>query len=858
MWQDLRFGLRIIANNPGPTAIAVLTLALAIGLNTAIFSVLNAALLKDLPVRNPHELVMLSDPNSSMVLGGTLQGPRALFSYREFVALRDRTQTMSGLCASQLPLWRWPVRISGGLQEEAHGRVVSENCFSVFDIRPALGRFFTQRDATGVGKDPYVVISYDYWQRRFGGNKAVIGTPMRFYGRTLTIIGVAAKNFRGETVGQDPDLWLPMLMQPLVMPGMDGLTEWMGHAPDKLMWLHVFGRRKAGVTIAKVQAEVNVLFRGFLESEIPSMRPVDRKQALDESIVVRPFRNGAFHGRDEFAEEWTILAALAGLVLLVACANVANLLLARAAARSREVAIRLSIGAGRIRLIRQFLAESLLLAGLGGIAGIAVAIIASHILVMFVSGSPDGLKLAAGIDLRVLAYTVFTTLLTGIFFGLVPALRATRAAAGEDLKETGRSATRSRQRTTFAKALVITQVALSLLLVMGAGIFLRTLWNLQSVSLGYPPRNLLLAEVDTSGLNTSQTHPNLYGEMAERIRSVPGVRGVTWSDRGLFSGFDGAFAIDVEGFTSNKESDEGSAGDSVGPGYFSTIGIPMVLGREIGLQDIAPSRPVCVINEAFAKHFFDGRNPIGRHISYAVDNNRRTLEIVGVAQNARVNSLRGKIDPKFYTASDQTWQRAWLEVRTWSDPLRLSNEIRKTILAVNGGLDVQTVQTLGQTLAAQNAQPRLVAQLSSIFGILALILAATGIYGVLSYNVARRTNEIGIRMALGAEGSRVIGMILKETGWMIGAGVSAGVAAAAALTRLIATQLYGGGATGPRWSLARYEHVDSATQLYGVNAMDPVTIAVVIGLLAAIAFLAAYIPASRAARVDPMNALRHE
>ena len=850
----------MIAKNPGPSAIAVLTLALAIGLNTAIFSVLNAALLKDLPVRNPQELVMLSDPNSSMVLGGTLQGPRTLFSYREFVALRDRTQTMSGLCASQLPLWRWPVRISGGLQEEAHGRVVSENYFSVFGIRPALGRFFTQRDANGVGKDPYVVISYDYWQRRFGGNKAVIGTPMRFYGRTLVIIGVAAKNFRGETVGQDPDLWLPMLMQPLVMPGMEGLSEWMGHPPDKLMWLHAFGRRKAGVTAARVQAEMNVLFRGLLESESPSIPPGDRKEFLDESIVVRPFRNGAFHGRDEFAEEWTVLAALAGLVLLVACANVANLLLARAAARSREVAIRLSIGAGRIRLIRQFLAESLLLAGLGGIAGIAVTIAASQILLSFVSGSPEGLKLVAGLDLRVLAFTVCTTLLTGIFFGLVPALRATRMAVSEDLKETGRSATASRQRTNFAKALVMAQVALSLLLVMGAGIFLRTLWNLQSVSLGYPARNLLLVEVDTSGLNTSQTpRPNLYGEMAERIRSIPGVRGVTWSDRGLFSGFGGAFAIDVEGFTSNKERDKGSTGDSVGPNYFSTLGIPLLLGREIGPQDIAPSRPVCVINEAFAKHFLDGRNPIGRHISYAVDDNRRrTLEIVGVAQNARVHSLRGNIDPKFYTASDQSWQSAWLEVRTWNDPLRLSNEIRKAILAVNGGLDIRTVQTLGQTLAAQNAQPRLVAQLSSIFGILALILAATGIYGVLSYNVARRTNEIGIRMALGAEGSRVIGMILKETGWMIGLGVTAGVAAAAALTGLIATQLYGGGATGPRWSLARYEHVDSATQLYGVNAMDPVTIAVTIGLLAAIAFLAAYIPASRAARVDPMNALRHE
>ena len=839
----------MLLRNPGSTAIAVLTLALAIGLNTAIFSVLNAALLKALPVRNPHELVMLSDPNASMVLGGVLTGPQSVFSYRDFIALRDRTETMSGLCASQLPLWRWPVQISGGSREEAHGRVVSENYFSVFGIRPALGRFFTQHDAIGIGKDPYVVISYDYWQRRFGSNKAIIGTPVRFYRNTLVIIGVAAKNFRGETVGQDPDLWLPMLMQPLVMPGIDGLSEYIGHAPDKLMWLHVFGRRKPGVTPAQVQAEVNVLFRAILG---------DGKAAVDQSIVVHPFRNGAFHGRDEFSDEWLVLAALAGLVLLVACANVANLLLARAAARSHEVAIRLSIGAARARLIRQFLAESLLLAGLGGSAGIAVAIIASRVLTFLVSGTPDGLKLAAGLDLHVLAFTACATLLTGIAFGLVPALRATRAAVSDDLKETGRSATASRQRTAFAKTLVVGQVALSLLLVMGAGLFLRTLWNLQSVALGYPSRNLLLVEVDRTGISNSQ-NPNLYRELVQRIRAIPGVRAATWSDRGLFSGFDGAFAIQVEGFTSRNERDGGSTGDSVGPGYFSTIGIPMLLGREIGPQDTARSQPVCVINEAFAKHFFGGRNPIGRHISYAVDDHtRRSLEVIGVAQNARVNSLRGNIDPKFYTGSDQTGNTSWLEIRTWSDPTRISNEVRKTILAVNANLDIQSERTLLQTLAAQNAQRRLVAQLSSIFGILALILAATGIYGVLSYNIARRTNEIGIRMALGAGKRRVIGMILQETGLMIAAGAIAGLAVAAAITRLIASQLYGAGATGPRWSLARYEHVDSATQLYGVTAMDPLTIAAAVGLLGAVALIAAYIPAARAARVDPVRELRHE
>jgi predicted permease len=857
--QDLRLGLRILAKNPGSTVIAALTLALAIGLNTAIFSVLNAALLRALPVDKPQELVMLTDPNASMVLGGLLSGERSVLSYSEFIALRDRTATMSGLCASQLPLWRWPVRISGGPPEEAHGRLVSENYFSVFGIRPALGRFFTQQDATGVGKDPYVVISYDYWQRRFRGNKAVIGMPIRFYKATLVILGVAAKDFRGETVGQDPDVWLPMLMQPVVMPGTDGLGEYMDRSYDKLMWLHVFGRRKAGVDISQVQAEVNVLFGGILAAGYPlTMPPQDRKRALDQRIRVRSIRNGAFHGRDEFSEEWFVLAGLAGLVLFVACANVANLLLARASSRDREVAVRLSIGADRARLIRQFLVESLLLAALGGIAGTAVAILASHTLLLVLSAAPDSLEFSAGLDLRVLAFTASAALLTGIAFGLFPALRGTRTAVSKVLKEAGRGATAGREGIAFARVLVAAQVALSFLLVIGAGLFLRTLRNLQSVGLGYPAQNLLLVEVDASGAGSQGRTVNLFGEMADRIRRIPDVIGVTWSDRGLFSGFDGAFAIEVEGFSSRSESDRGSTGDSIGPGYFSTIGIPMQLGREISPQDTARSRPVCVINEAFARHFFPGRNPIGSHVSYAANDNTRRLEVIGVAQDARVNSLRGKIEPKFYTAAEQTRGGSWLEIRTAGNPTHLINQVRNTILALNRDLDVRTERTVAETLAAQTAQPRLIARLSSIFGILALVLAATGIYGVLSYRVARRTNEIGIRMALGAGKPRIVGTILEETGLMVAAGVAIGLAMAAATAQLVAGQLYEAGATGPRWSLARYQHVDSATQLYGVTAMDPFTIVSTVALLGSIALLSAYIPARRAAEVDPVNALRHE
>ncbi|HEY3938364.1 MAG TPA: ABC transporter permease [Bryobacteraceae bacterium] len=853
MLHDIRLAVRMLAKSRGSTILAVTTLAIAIGANTAIFSVLNAALLKLLPVRNPNELVMLTDPNASMVLGGMLAGERSLLGYEEFTHLRDRSKTMSGACASQLSLERWPVRIAGGPQEQARGRLVSENYFAVFGVRPSIGRLFMQNDATAIGKDPYAVISYDYWQRRFGGNRSVLGTTIRIRHAALVIIGVAAPGFRGETVGQDPDLWLPMLMQPLVLPGWDGLHDFMDHAQDKLMWLHVFGRRKAGVTIAQVQAEVNVLFRQILEAGYPtSMAPLARKDALNQRVRVRAVRSGAFHGRDEFSQQWTILSALAGLVLLIACANIANLLLARAAGRTREVAIRLSMGARKARLVRQFLIESLLLATLGGIGGIFVATLACHALPLLLAHGNGRFELTPNIDLHVLAFTAGTILLVGMLFGLAPAFRATNRGMHESLKESGRGASGSRQRTRFAKALVITQVALSFLLVLGAGLFLQTLRNLQTVSLGYPRENLLLLDVDATG--ATQQPVNVDHELTARIREIPGVRSVTYSDRPMFNGFDGSFAIAVEGFTQSSEEDRGSTGGFVGPGYFSTIGIPMLLGREIGPRDTSTSPRVCVINEAFAKHFLARSNPIGKHVTI----NSASVEIVGIAKDVRANSLRGAIEPKFYAAAGQNFGAFSFEIRTIGDPNRIVNAVRRSVLGVDEGLSISDVQTLGQKIEAQNAQPRLIADVCTIFGAIAIFLAAIGIYAVLSYNVARRTNEIGIRMALGAGRTRITDMILEETGLVVVAGLVAGVSAAAAAARLLAAQLYGLEPAGPRWSLARYEHVDSATQLYGIGAMDLLTIAGTISVLVAVALIAAYIPAARAAQVDPASALRQE
>lgn len=518
------------------------------------------------------------------------------------------------------------------------------------------------------------------------------------------------------------------------------------------MWLHAFGRRKRGVTMAQVQAEMNVLFRQILAADYStSMTPLARKAALNQNVRVRAVRSGAFHGREEFSQQWTILSALSCVVLLIACANIANLLLARAAARTREVAIRLSMGARKARIVRQFLIESFLLAALGGIAGIFVTAIACRVLTLLLAHGSGGFELVPEIDLRVLTFSAGTVLVVGIIFGLAPAFRATNRAIHESLKESGRAASGSRQRARFAKALVITQVALSFLLVLGAGLFLQTLRNLQIVSLGYPREKLLLVEVDSSGVR--QQPVNLDHELTARICEIPGVRGVTYSDRPLLNGFDGSFAIGVEGFTPTSEEDRGSTGGFVGPGYFSTIGIPILVGREIGPRDGAASRRVCMINEAFAKHFFAGRNPIGKHVTI---NSVRT-EIVGIAKDARGNSLRGAIEPKFYAAADQNLGAFSFEIRTIGDPNPLVNVVRRSFLGVDESLSISDVQTLDQKIDAQNAQPRLIADLSTTFGVIALFLAAIGIYAVLSYNITRRRNEFGIRMALGAEGAELPG-----------------------------------------------------------------------------------------------------
>jgi predicted permease len=528
--------------------------------------------------------------------------------------------------------------------------------------------------------------------------------------------------------------------------------------------------------------------------------------------------------------------------LLIACANVANLLLARATARRREVGIRLAIGASRGRLFRQFFTESLLLSLLGGAAGMAVAWGGARLLVNLLSepsANRPAMDLGLRLDWNVLGFTVGASLLTSLLFGLAPSLRASRSEISAGMR-LGASATTPGRRFTLAKGLVIAQVGLSLLLVIGSALFLRTLWNFQNIALGYPKEHLLQVGVEggTAG-HKGQELATFYRTIAERMRTLPGVRGVTYSELGMMTGGESNVHVQAEGFTPERDQDRESRYDQVAPGYFDVVGIPLLLGRDLGPQDTPTSTRVCVINEELARRFFAGRNPIGRHLTARFGNQLATLEIVGVVKNARTRSLRGEIPQRFYLSVDQGAEGRFagyiiFELRTAGEPRSVSEAVRKVIAGVDPDAPISFAMSMEEVIDDHTVLTRMIARLCAIFGGLALLLAATGLYGLLSYAVARRTNEIGIRMALGADRLSVVGMILRETGVLLAFGLAVGLVSALLSTRLV------------------------ASQLYGLSRFDPISFVASAALLSALALVAGYLPASRAARVNPVRALRHE
>jgi predicted permease len=835
--QDLRYALRTMAARPGFTAVAILSLALGIGANTALFSLWNGVLRAPLPgVQRPEELVMLTDPAAAGAFrgrwDGRTDGARDWVTYREFEELRDSSGIFASVMASQSSLALWQARVDTGL-EEVRGRLVSGAYFQVLGANPVAGRVFTA-DADRV-ETPEAVISYSFWQRRFGGRDDVIGRTLTIRNATLSIVGVMAPPFVGETSGQLPDLWVPLRMQLRVMPGSDYLHE---APPDKAMWLHLFGRLKPGVTMAEAQARANAVLQANLIAFYGVAATAERRaEYLDQRLEISQASRGASYNRAELSGALTALLVGVGVLLLIACANLANLLLARGTARRAEMTLRLSLGARRGRLMRQLVTESLVLAVAGGLAAAVVAAALHRALVVMLAEADPAFTLSFTFDTPIALVLAGCTFAAALLFGLLPAWQATATDASSALKEMGRGAVGSPMRARSGRLLVGLQLALSLPLLVGAGLLARTAYNVQRIDLGLHVENLLIARVDLRAtIDDAARRDAIRQALLDRIRQAPGVRSATFSQLGLFTGAFSTRTVDVEGYTPSTAHEPETTFDVVGPGYFTTVGTRLVQGRDIQESDTQATPKICVVNETFAGQFFARRNPIGLRVT-VIDNAQKTpCLVVGVAQDARTRSPKEAVQPRIFVPGAQ--QPAGVAsptflVRAQSDA-PIAAAVRQAIAEVDANAPLTSIRTARERLAPLTAQDRAIARLALAFGVVALALAAIGLYGVLSFGVARRTSEIAVRIALGARPSRVVAMILGETAGVVALGVLAGGALAYAASRYI------------------------AGVLFRVEPRDPATFAGAVAVLLAVAAAAAYVPARRASKLEPVAALRAE
>jgi len=828
MWKELTFSVRTLRRSPLFTVAAILSLALGIGANTAIFSLLDQVVLQSLPVQEPNRLVRLhteySAPGSS-----SSDNSESVFSYPMYRDLRDRGRAMAGLIARM----SGSARLSGrGAVTSATAELVSGNFFQVLGVGASLGRVFTAADDGAAGGSPVVVLSHAYWSSQFGNNPAILNQNITLNGLPFLVVGVADARFNGITPGHIPNLYVPIAMQRTILPTMDALSD------RRTRWLNLFARLQPGMDVRKAQAATDVVYRTILEAELTQMGAMrterDRLEFLNHRVELRPAAQGISGMREKWEKPLEALMTLVGLVLLIACANVASLLLARAAGRQKEIAIRLAMGAGRGALVKQLLIEGLLLASAGGALGLAFSYWSVQTLVHVLPKSYEG-SLSASIDGQLLLFTVAVSAACGILFGLIPALQATRPDVAGTLKQQATSVAGGPAR--FRRGLVVVQLALSLLLVVGAGVFSGSLRNLLHVNVGFHTQRLLIFNV-----NATLSRPKLadalafYNDLAERLAALPGVNGIGAAASGPFGDGNRGGNITVEGYPARPDEYTGASTVAVNPGFFQALGIPLRAGREFTARDDRAAPKTVVVNDAFVKKYLAGQNPIGHRLMFGASNHPVfNLEIVGVTPDLR-NEVRIPAKQTIYMPYEQ-WdkpERLVFYVRAGGDEGRLSADIRRVVREVDPNIPVMTIQPLEMKIRDSLYTEQLIALLSEAFGGLATLLAAIGLYGVVAYAVARRTAEIGIRMALGAVPSRVVGMILREAGGMALAGIAIGLGGALALGRL----------------------VDS--QLFGVKAADPAVLGAAAGVLALVALLAAIIPGWRASRIDPVRALKYE
>jgi putative ABC transport system permease protein len=829
-WQDIRYGLRMLAKNPGFTVIAIATLALGIGANTAIFSLMDQILLRRLPVKNPDELVILRSPG---VVEGHVwsdgDGAQS-FSYRTYKGLRDGTSAVSGMLAR----FAFNASISSrGQTERGTGELVSGNYFEVLGMQPAFGRLFTSEDERVPGGHPFVVLSHAYWMQHFGGDPGILNQPLLVNNTELTVIGVAQKGFSGIQVGQTPDIFVPVMMKGQMTPNRNGLDDWND------AWLAILARRKPGVSLAQTEAALSAAYRPLLEQQLTTMPGWDQKKRelfLNKKILLISGAGGRPTLQTDAGPALITLFALVALVLLIACTNVANLLLAQGASRQREFAIRTAMGASRNRMIRQLLIESLLCATAGGALGLVLGLWLMNILTPEVASTGVS-GLSSNLDGTILAFAAGTTLLSGILFGLIPAWRVTRTSVTQTLKDQGSTGSVGMSHVRFRKFLVAGQVAFTLLLLAGACLFTKTLWNLRNQSLGLNTSNIITFSISPvlNGYDTPRSVA-LIDQMRERFAALPGVRAVGSSEVPTLTGSETGANITIEGDRQLEGDEDHVLYDSVSPAYFSTIGVALVSGREFNAGDSASQSKVAVVNETMAKRFFPKRDAVGLHFAFGGGKVAPDTLIVGVVKDNKQDRVRTEILPYIFLPYAQQKKLTGMTfyVRTQQDPLLIADELRDGVRSLDPNLPVYDLKTFQRVVDEDLVAERIIAGLSASFGILAAVLAALGIYGVLSYLVIQRTREIGIRMALGAATGEVRALIFKEVGFMVAAGAIVGLPVAYALARL------------------------SESLLFGVHANNVDIYLLALSVIAVIAAAACYVPVRRATRVDPMVALRYE
>jgi predicted permease len=831
LFHDVRYGIRTLAKSPSFTAMAVLTLALGIGANTSIFSLLDQAILRALPVKDPGHLVLVSDAEYRSGWS-TSDNNQMVYSYPHYKEVRDNISLLDGVIArAHVPL----SVASRGVAERAGGDVVSGNFFSVLGIRPALGRVLVPEDDRVPGASPVAVLSYGYWQSRFGGDPGVVGRKISLNAYPFTVVGVAAPGFAGLLKGQNVDVFVPIAMKRELTP------EWNGLVERDIMWLNIFARLRPGISRAQAEAAIQAPYRPILEAEIQSIknpRSTFRDRYLRQHISLHPAAQGINLLSQTWAKPLLVLAGCVGLVLLITCANVAGLMIAKATGRQKEVAIRLALGARRGAVIRQLVTETLLLGLAGGIAGLEVAWACCKLLIQMLP-QDTAAALSSALDGRVLAFNLCVSVLAGLVCGLLPARQALRAETAPMLKESSVGVTGRHAQARWRGALVVGQLALSIVLVVTAGLFAVSLRNLLEKYPGFQPENVLSFSVDPelSGY-TGARELAFDQELERRLKELPVAVAVGAARGGVFSGSDRGGNVTVEGYRARPDEDLECAIDAVSAGFFRTLKIPLLEGRDFTEADGSNAPKVAIVNEQFSRFFFPGGNPVGRHLAFGAGDVKLDIEIVGVARDSFHDNLREKVARFIYIPylQDSHPGGGWLHyyVRAVGNPAALTGNIRQTVREVDSNVPLNEVETMKSAIAQSVYGDRMVAWLALAFGALAAGLAAMGLYGLVSYMVARRTSEIGLRMALGASPTAVLWLIFRQSLTLIATGVFLGLALALAATRFV------------------------SSMLYGLETTSPLIFASATLLLGTVAALATYFPARRATKVEPIVALRYE